>query len=51
MITAEEYDYLEKRWTVIRKQEREIQKQLNTLQKERELIERKIQEIIVEDED
>lgn len=51
MITAEEYDYLEKRWAIIRKQERELQKQLNILQKERERIERKLQEIIVEDED
>ena len=51
MITANEYDYLEKRWAIIRKQERELQKQLSTLQKERERIERKLQEIIVEDED
>ena len=51
MITVSEYDYLEKRWTAIRKQERELQKQLNVLQKERERIERKLQEIIIEDED
>lgn len=50
MITANEYDYLEKRWTAIRKQERELQKQLEHLQKERARIERKLQEIIVEDE-
>ena len=51
MITASEYDYLEKRWSIIRKQERDLQKQLSALQKERERIERKLQEIIVEDED
>lgn len=52
MITAEEYDYLEKRWAVIRKQERELQKQLEHLQRERARIEHRLaHEIIVEEED
>lgn len=51
MITADEYDYLEKRWATLRKQERGLQKQLEHLQKERARIEHRLaHEIIVEDE-
>lgn len=51
MMTIDEYNYLEKRWATLRKQERELQKQLEHLQRERARIEHRLaHEIIVEDE-
>lgn len=52
MMTAKEYDYLEKRWKKLYKQEMELVKQLDQIRKERNRIGiRLANEIIVEDED
>lgn len=51
MMTAKEYDYLEKRWKNLYKQEMELVKQLDLIRKERNRIGiRLADEIIVEDE-
>lgn len=51
MITVEEYNYLEKRWKKLSKQEIELGKQLEQIRKERSRIGiRLADEIIVEDE-
>ena len=52
MMTIEEYDYLEKRWKKLYKQEMELAKQLEQIRKERNRIGiRLADEIIVEEED
>ena len=51
MMTAEEYDYLEKRWKNLYKQEMELAKQLDQIRKERNRIDIRLADgIIVEDE-
>lgn len=51
MMTADEYNYLEKRWKKLYKQEIELAKQLEQIRKERNRIGiRLADEIIVEDE-
>ena len=52
MITIDEYNYLEKRWQKLSKQEMELVKQLEQIRKERNRIGIRLSdEIIVEDED